>query len=164
MADIFCAIAGELGLSELDTMVVRFAGLIHDVGKIGVPSEILTKPRTLTDIEMAMVRQHAAAGGEIMKQIQFPWPVAEIVRQHHERWDGSGYPDGLKGTAIRREARILAVADVVEAMATHRPFRAAIGAEAALAEIEANKGTLYDLEVAEACLAVFRKGEFALEQ
>ncbi len=108
-------------------------------------------------------REHAKAGSEILKQLQFPWPVAEIVRQHHERWDGSGYPDGLKGTAIRREASILAVADVVEAMASHRPFRAAIGVEAALAEIEANKGTLYDLEVAEACLAVFRKGKFAPE-
>lgn len=154
------AIAGELGLSGERTRAVRIAGLLHDLGKITIPTEILSKPGRLTDMEFAIIKTHPKAGYEILKSIEFPWPVAEIVVQHHERMDGSGYPLGLKGDQSTLEARILAVADVVEAMASHRPYRPALGVDRALKEIIGNRGRLYDAEVVDACLAVFHAGTF----
>jgi PAS domain S-box-containing protein/putative nucleotidyltransferase with HDIG domain len=154
------AIARELGLSGERSRAVRIAGLLHDLGKITIPTEILSKPGRLTDMEFAIIRTHPKAGYEILKSIEFPWPVADIVVQHHERMDGSGYPSGLKGDQSALEARILAVADVVEAMASHRPYRPALGIDRALKEIAGNRGRLYDANVVDACLAVFSKGSF----
>jgi len=154
------AIAGELGLSGERSRAVRIAGLLHDLGKITIPTEILSKPGKLTDVEFAIIRGHPQAGYDILKNIDFPWPVADIVVQHHERMDGSGYPSGLKGEQSALESRILAVADVVEAMASHRPYRPALGVDRALKEIIVNKGLLYDTNVVDACLAVFNKGLF----
>jgi HD-GYP domain-containing protein (c-di-GMP phosphodiesterase class II) len=133
------------------------AGLIHDVGKIHIPAEILSKPIRLTEVEWNLIKTHPRVGHDILKGIQFPWPVARIVLQHHERIDGSGYPEGVPGEDILLEARILAVADVVEAMASHRPYRPARALEEALQEIESNKGTLYDPDVVDACLAAVDK-------
>jgi PAS domain S-box-containing protein len=157
------AIAAEMGLSQATIEGIRIAGSIHDIGKISVPAEILSKPSRLTDIEMALVKVHAEQGRDILKDVVSPWPLAEIVYQHHERMDGTGYPRGLKGEEILLEARILSVADVVESMASHRPYRAALGVDAALGEIEQNKGTLYDPEVSEACLRLFRERGFSFE-
>jgi putative nucleotidyltransferase with HDIG domain len=152
------ALAGRLGLSEAETEAVFFAARLHDIGKIRVPSEILNKPGRLSELEFAIVREHADAGWTILKDNDFPWPVAEIVRQHHERLDGSGYPRGLKGGEIGRAARIIAVADVVEAMTSHRPYRPAPGLAAALEEVEAHRGSRYDGKVVDACLDLFRQG------
>ncbi|MFO7558212.1 MAG: response regulator [Desulfobacterales bacterium] len=160
VADLARAIAREMRLSEDIIEGIHMAGLIHDLGKIAIPSEILSKPVRLTDLEFALIKTHPQVGYDILKDIKFPWPVAEITYQHHERIDGSGYPRGLKGENILHEARIMAVADVVEAMASHRPYRPALGINAALEEILKNKGKSYDLHVADACLEVFRKGEF----
>jgi len=154
------AIAREIGLSKERSRAVRIAGLLHDLGKITIPTEILSKPGRLTDMEFAIIRTHPKAGYDILKSIEFPWPVADIVVQHHERIDGSGYPSGLKGEQSTLEARILAVADVVEAMASHRPYRPALGIDRALKEITGNRGLLYDATVVDACLAVFNKGFF----
>jgi len=137
---------------------VRVAALLHDIGKNAVPTEILTKPIQLNKIEFELVREHARQGYEILKDVYFPWPIAEIVRQHHERLDGSGYPDKLTGDSICLEARIIAVADVVEAMSSHRPYRAALGIDAALEEIRKNAGRLYDTTIVKACLEVFKEG------
>jgi PAS domain S-box-containing protein/putative nucleotidyltransferase with HDIG domain len=153
-----CAIAREMRLPPTQIEGIRMAGLIHDIGKINIPAEILSKPGRLSDVQYQMVKVHPQVGCEILREIKFPWPVAEIVRQHHERFDGSGYPEGLSGHAIITEARILAVADVVEAMASHRPYRVAHGIEQAIEEISQNKGTLFDPEVVDACLMVFEKG------
>jgi PAS domain S-box-containing protein/putative nucleotidyltransferase with HDIG domain len=158
VAELAVAIARELGLSAEEQTGLRIAGLVHDVGKIVVPSEILSKPGRLSQLEMNMVRVHPEAGFNVLRGIDFPWPVAEVVHQHHERLDGSGYPQGLTGDEILLGARILAVADVVEAISSHRPYRAALGIEAALAEVEAGRGKLYDPQVVDACLAVFRRG------
>lgn len=158
------AIGREMGLDEKTVEGLLYGGYVHDVGKIGVPAEILTRPGQLREMEMAIVRAHASNGSDILKDIDFPWPVALMARQHHERWDGSGYPDGLKGEAILREARILAVADVVEAMATHRPYRPGLGVDAALAEIEKFAGIRYDPVVATACLKLFREKGYQLPQ
>jgi len=152
-----CAIAKEMGLSEKRIEGIRMAGLIHDIGKINIPAEILNKPGHLSEIQYNMVKIHPQVGCDILKEIKFPWPVAEIVLQHHERMDGSGYPQGFSGAEIILEARILAVADVVEAMASHRPYRAA-GIERALDEISRNKGTLYDPDVVDVCLKLFEQG------
>ena len=154
------AIAKELGLSKERSRAVRIAGLLHDLGKITIPPEILSKPGRLTEMEFAIIRTHPKAGYEILKSIEFPWPVADIVVQHHERIDGSGYPSGLKGDQSALEARILAVADVVEAMASHRPYRPALGISRAIQEITDNRGRLYDANVVDACLAVFNRGSF----
>jgi PAS domain S-box-containing protein/putative nucleotidyltransferase with HDIG domain len=154
------AIAKELGLSKERSRAVRIAGLLHDLGKITIPTEILSKPGRLTEMEFAIIRTHPKAGYEILKSIEFPWPVADIVVQHHERMDGSGYPSGLKGDQSALEARILAVADVVEAMASHRPYRPALGIGQAIQEITDNRGHLYDANVVDACLAVFNRGSF----
>jgi PAS domain S-box-containing protein/putative nucleotidyltransferase with HDIG domain len=154
-------IAIELGMAPQAAKGLRVIGLIHDIGKIATPADILVRPGRLSAQEYALVQQHARQGYEILKNIEFPWPVAQAVLQHHERADGSGYPDGLKGDAIIIEARIIAVADVVEAMSSHRPYRPALGIDQALAEIERNRGRLYDGTVVDACLRVFREKGFA---
>ncbi len=162
VAEIAVAIGAELGFDSRRQEGLRVAGYLHDIGKIKIPSEILVKPARLHANEMLLVREHAQASYEVLKRVEFPWPIAEIALQHHERMDGSGYPQGLKGDAILPEARILAVADVVEAISTHRPYRPAIGIDAALAEIERGRGSLYDAEVVDACLRLFRDKGFQL--
>ena len=156
VGEIAAAIAEAMGHDENMLRGLRIAGSLHDVGKIQVPSEILTKPSRLTANEYALIKEHAQSGYDILKGIEFPWPVAEVARQHHERVDGSGYPRGLKGEEILLEARIIAIADVVESMASHRPYRAGLGIEAALAEIERGAGTAYDAQAAAACIHLFR--------
>lgn len=160
------AIAASLARDmEFDAHACRgleLAGLVHDVGKIAVPVEILTKPGRLSELEMNLVRVHAQSGYDILKDVSFPWPVAEIARQHHERMDGSGYPRGLKGDEIIREARIMAVADVLESMASHRPYRPSLGLEPALAELRSGRGRLYDAEVVDALLRQVDEGRFTL--
>ncbi len=163
VANLACAIAKEMGLSADQIDGIRMAGLIHDLGKIAVPAEILSKPTRLTDIEFSLIKTHAQAGYEMLDTIDFPWPIAQMVRQHHERMDGSGYPKGLSGEDILLEARILAVADTVEAIASHRPYRPARGIDKALDEILQNKGTLYDPEVVNACLKVLSEKGFKFE-
>ncbi len=158
-----CAIAKEMGLPQDEIEGLRMAGIVHDIGKIRVPAEILAKPGSLTDLELSLIKIHPQAGYEVLKDIEFPWPIAQAVLQHHERLDGSGYPKGLKGDDIILEARILAVSDVVEAMASHRPFRAAIGIEQALEEISQLKGSLYDADVVDACLRLFKEKGFKFE-
>ena len=143
---------------------IRVAGLVHDVGKIYVPAEILTKPRHLTDPEFAIIREHPRVGYAILKDVKFPWPIAEYVVHHHERLDGSGYPDGLAGDDISVGARILAVADVVEAMSSHRPYKTAAGLDKALDEIRHNAGRLYDADVVTACLEMFTTGDFVIPE
>lgn len=138
------------------------AGSIHDVGKVGIPTEILTKPGKLGPVEAALVKVHVQAGHDILRGIDFPWPIAETVLQHHERLDGSGYPNGLKGDAILMEAKVLAVADVVESIASYRPYRPAMGVEAALKEIIEHRGTLYDPSAVDACVTLFREKGFTL--
>lgn len=157
------AIAREMGLSQAQKKGVWVAGTLHDLGKVYVPAGILSRPGRLTDVEFALVKTHSEKGYEILQPIKFPWPVAQIVRQHHERLNGSGYPDGLQGDEILLEARILAVADVVEAMASHRPYRPALGVGDALEEISRNRGVLYDPEVVDACLKVFTEKGFKFE-
>ncbi|MEA2038554.1 MAG: PAS domain S-box protein [Thermodesulfobacteriota bacterium] len=164
VAELSCAIAGEMGLSEDQVQEIHIAAVVHDIGKINIPSEILSKPSLLTEIEFKMIKTHSQAGHDILKNINFPWPIAQIVLQHHERMDGSGYPQGLKGEEILLEARIIAVADVVEAMASHRPYRPAQGIEEALKEISRNKGVLYDPQVVDACLKLFTEKGFALDK
>jgi PAS domain S-box-containing protein len=155
-------IAAELGLDANRIEGIRVAGFMHDVGKISVPAEILAKPTRLTPPEFDLIKDHARHSYEILKGIDFPWPVAEVALQHHERMDGSGYPQGLKGDEIIIEARIMAVADVVEAMSSHRPYRAGLGIERALGEIERGRGTAYDPAVADACLRLFRDNGYAI--
>jgi HD-GYP domain-containing protein (c-di-GMP phosphodiesterase class II) len=159
-----CAIAREMALPDDRIDGLRVAGHLHDLGKIALPVEILTKPSLLTEAETLLIRTHVRAGYDILKTIDFPWPVAEIVLQHHERMDGSGYPQGLSGDDILLEARILAVADVVEAMASHRPYRPALGIEKALEEITLNRGTLFDSAAVDACLKLITEGRFELGQ
>ena len=163
MTDLARAMATEMGLPPEKIEGLRMAGVIHDVGKITLPTEILSKPTKLSAIELSLIREHVRLGYDILKDVESSWPLAEIVFQHHERMDGSGYPLALKGEELLIEARILAVADVVEAMASHRPYRAALGLDAALAEIEKNKGVLYDAAIVEICLRLFREKKFRLE-
>lgn len=163
VTQLACAIAQEVGLLEEQIEGIRIAGLLHDIGKICVPSEILSKPGQISEGEFSMIRTHSQVGSDILKTVEFPWPVASIVLQHHERIDGSGYPSGLGGEHILPEARILAVADVVEAMASHRPYRPALGTEEALDEISRNRGKLYDPHVVDACLKVFAERGFKFE-
>lgn len=157
------AIAREMGLPEDRIAGIRVAGALHDIGKIAVPIEILSKPGALSNAEFALVQEHARAGYELLSTIVFPWPVAEIVLEHHERIDGSGYPDGRSGDDILLEARILAVADVMESMSSHRPYRPTLGTDAALAELEGNQGKRYDPDVVAACVTLFRAKGFRLE-
>jgi PAS domain S-box-containing protein/putative nucleotidyltransferase with HDIG domain len=158
------AIAGEMQLAEERFDGLRLAGLVHDIGKINVPVEILNKPGRISEIEFNIIKTHPQAGYNLLKDIEFPWPVARIVLQHHERLDGSGYPQGLKDARIMPEAKILAVADVVEAMASHRPYRSALGIEVALHEITMNKGILYDPDVSDVCMRLFTEKGFVLGQ
>jgi PAS domain S-box-containing protein len=157
------AIGRLMGLDDVACQGLQVVGRLHDLGKITVPAEILSKPGRLSEMEMNIVRTHPEQGYLILKDIEFDWPVAEIVRQHHERMNGSGYPRGLKGDEIMLEARILAVADVVESMSSHRPYRPSLGVEPALAEIESKAGTLYDMDVARACLCLFHEEGFKFE-
>ncbi|HEX7320632.1 MAG TPA: HD domain-containing phosphohydrolase [bacterium] len=157
------ALASEMGLPQDQIDGVRIAGLLHDIGKIAVPAEILSKPTRLTEAEFNIVKSHAEVGFEIIKGIEFPWPVAKAVLYHHERLNGSGYPSSLKGDDIIIEAKILAVADVVEAMASHRPYRPARGIDVALEEIKQNRGVLYDRAVVDACIDLFEKKNFKFD-
>jgi len=161
VAELAVAIAKEMRLSEGKIEAIQMAGLLHDMGKIAIPVEILTKPAKLSELEFTLVKTHPQVAYEVLKEIDFPWPVAEIIYQHHERWDGSGYPRGLKDDEILLEARILAVADVVEAMCSHRPYRPAYSIEEALEELTRNKGKLYDPEVVEACVKLFKEKKFS---
>jgi putative nucleotidyltransferase with HDIG domain len=150
----------ELGLSGEQSRAVRLAGMLHDVGKMLIPGELLNKPGRLTDAEFDTVKTHSRAGSEMLKEEQVPAAIADIVAQHHERMDGSGYPSGLKGDQSALEARILAVADVVEAMTADQPYRPAFSLDKALEEIASKRGKLYDASVVDACLALFKKGTF----
>ncbi len=163
VTELAVAIAEELDFDEQQIEGIQAAGLMHDIGKMAVPAEILSKPSALTDMEMSLIQSHPRVAYDILKSVTFPWPVAQIVLQHHERIDGTGYPQGLRGDEILIEARVLAVADTVEAMASHRPYRAALGIDAALKEIEAHRGSHYDPEIADACLRLFREGRFAFD-
>ena len=162
VADLARAIATEMGLPSEQIDGLRIAGAIHDIGKISVPAEILSKPKKLTDLEISLIRTHAQSGYDILQNIEFPWPVADIILQHHERMDGSGYPNGLAGDELLIESRILAVADVVESMASHRPYRPSLGIDAALDEIEKNGTSLYGVDVADACLRLFKEKGYKL--
>ena len=162
VADLAAAIAGQMGLPDEQIHGIHLAGVVHDLGKIQAPAEILSKPSRLNEIEYEMIKNHSRAGYEILKNIDFSWPVAQAVLQHHERIDGSGYPQGLKGDEIIFEARILAVADVVEAMYSHRPYRPGLGLEAALSEIQKGRGVRYDPAVADACLTLFRERNYKI--
>jgi putative nucleotidyltransferase with HDIG domain len=157
VADLARSIARVMDLPPERIEGIRLAAIVHDLGKISVPAEILAKPSRLTEAEMSIIRIHPQSGYEILKKVEFPWPIAQIVLQHHERIDGSGYPQGLCGPDILLEAKILGVADVVDAMCSHRPYRPAIGLDKALAEITQNRGILYDPEVVDACLKYFQE-------
>ena len=163
VAQLACAIARQMGLPENQIEGVRMAALLHDIGKMYVPSEILTKPGQISDLETGLIETHAQVGYEILKTIEFSWPVAKTVLQHQERLNGSGYPAGLSGEEILLEARILAVADVVEAMSSHRPYRATLGTKKALNEISQNRGILYDPDAVDACLILFTDKKFEFE-
>lgn len=147
-----------MGLDEATTHGIRTAAGIHDVGKIAIPAEILSKPTRLTPAEFDLVKGHVQAGYEIVRRIDFPWPVADMILEHHERLDGSGYPNSLQGDEISLGARIIAVADVVEAMASHRPYRAGLGVDSALAEITTSRGTRFDRDVVDVCVGLFTGG------
>jgi HD-GYP domain-containing protein (c-di-GMP phosphodiesterase class II) len=162
VADLCVAIAGKLGLSSERTQGLRLAASIHDLGKIGIPSEILVKPGRLSGNQYNLIKEHAQLGYEIVKRVQFPWPIAQMILQHHERLDGSGYPRGLKADEILLESRILAVADVVEAMSSHRPYRPSRGIDAALDEVMSKSGILYDAEAVKACVNLFRREGYQL--
>ncbi len=161
--NLACAIAKEMGLSKEQIDGIRMAGAIHDLGKISVPSEILSKPGRLSEIEFNLVKTHPQVGCDILERIEFPWSIVQIVLQHHERMDGSGYPKGLVGEEILLGARILAVADVVGAMSSHRPYRPALGIDRALEEISRNRGVVYDPKAVDACLKVFTERGFKFE-
>jgi PAS domain S-box-containing protein/putative nucleotidyltransferase with HDIG domain len=162
VGEIGAAIATEMGVDANRVEGVRIAGYLHDVGKMGVPQEILARSRRLTQEEFDLVKTHAQASYDILKSVEFPWPVAEIARQHHERFDGSGYPRGLKGEQILPEANIVGIADSVEAMASDRPYRGGLGLVAALSEIEKNRGKLYEPAATDACLRLFREKGYQL--
>jgi putative nucleotidyltransferase with HDIG domain len=164
VSSLAVAIAEELHLPSEKIEGLRLAGIIHDIGKIAMPAEILTKPTRLTKTEFQLIKDHPRIGYDILKNIQFPWPVAHIILQHHERMDGTGYPDGLLGDAILLEARILAVADVVEALSSHRPYRPALGIEKALEEIRRGRGIRYDMRVVDACMKLFRDRRYSFKK
>lgn len=163
VAHLAIAIAREMKLPEAQIEGVHLASVVHDVGKINIPVEILSKPGRLSEIEFSLIKQHSQSGYDILKNIRFPWPIAQIVLQHHERMDGSGYPQGLKGEAILLEARIIAVADTVEAMASHRPYRPGLGVDAALEEISRCRGTRLDVQAVDACVVLFKERGYAFK-
>lgn len=160
VTQLACTIAREMGLPEEQIEGIHVAGILHDIGKIHVPVEILSKPGPITEGEFSIIKTHPQVGYDILKRIEFPWPIAQIVLQHHERMDGSGYPQGLSDQDILLEARILGVADIVEAMSSHRPYREALGIDKALREISEKEGTLYDPRVVDACLKLFTERRF----
>jgi len=164
VSSLAAAIAEELHLPSEKIEGLRLAGIIHDIGKIAMPAELLSKPTRLTKTEFQLLKDHPRIGYDILKNIQFPWPVAHIILQHHERMDGTGYPDGLLGDAILMESRILAVADVVEALSSHRPYRPALGIEKALEEIRRGRGSRYDMRVVDACMKLFKDHRYSFKQ
>lgn len=159
VGNLAAEIGKEMDLPQGMIEGLRVTGYLHDIGKVTLPAEILAKPGKITKLEFEIIKTHAAQGYEILKDIRLPWPIADVIYQHHERKDGSGYPDGLKNEEIMMEARVLIVADVVEAMSSHRPYRTSLGIEAALQEIRENSGTLYDADVSEACLRLFEHSD-----
>ena len=164
VAHLAVAIAKEMHIPEEQIEGIRLASVVHDVGKIRVPAEILSKPGRLSPVEYSLIQEHAQNGYEILKSIEFPWPIAQIVLQHHERLDGSGYPRGLKGEEILSEAKIMAVADVVESMMSHRPYRPGLGVDAALEEIDLNRNKLFDPAIVDVCIKLFREDGYDLPQ
>jgi len=160
VSELASCIAAQLGLSDHDQDGLLMASLIHDIGKISIPSEILSKPGKLNEIEYDLIKTHSQIGYEILREIEFPWPVADIVRQHHEKLDGSGYPDSLCNNQILYLSKILTVADVVEAISSHRPYRAALGVEKGLEHILEMRGILYDSEIVDTCVCLFRDKSF----
>lgn len=164
VAELSVAIATEIGLEQDDIAGIRIAAKIHDIGKLSMPSEILSKPGRLKPTELALLKEHAQAGSEIVRGIHFPWPIADMILQHHERIDGSGYPLGLVGSEILLSAQIIAVADVVEAMSSDRPYRARKGLDAALSELEQRRGTLFDAKIVDVCLRLFREHRFSFAE
>lgn len=163
VARIACKIAREMKLTDDQISFIHIAATLHDIGKISIPSEILTKPNTLNDLEKEIIKTHCRVANDVLANIEFPYPVAEIIYQHHERMDGSGYPRGLRGEQIALEARIIGVADVIDAMASYRPYRPALGVDAAIDEIIKFRGIAYDSKVVDACLKVYQRssGNFA---
>jgi len=156
-------IAKELGMSQKEVMTVEMSGLMHDLGKLAIPQAILSKPHKLSELEFGLIKTHSRVGYDLLKNISFPWPIAEIVLQHHEKLDGSGYPEGITGEEMLYEAKILCVADVVEAMSSHRPYRPALGVDTALEEISDKKGQLFDSRIVDACIRVFEKRNYSIE-
>jgi HD-GYP domain-containing protein (c-di-GMP phosphodiesterase class II)/FixJ family two-component response regulator len=163
VADLARTIASEMDLDSHQIDGIRMAGVIHDIGKISIPAEILSKPTRLTELEFQLIKTHSQSGYDILKDVEFPWPVARMILEHHERIDGSGYPNGLIGENILMESKILAIADTMEAIASNRPYRAGKGINVALDEIITNRGILYDADAVDACLRLFRKKGFQLE-
>jgi HD-GYP domain-containing protein (c-di-GMP phosphodiesterase class II) len=161
VAELASAIGRELGFEAERLEGLELGSVIHDIGKIAIPSSFLNKPGRLTATEFALIKTHSVIGYDIIKDVEFTWPIAQMVRQHHERMDGSGYPDGLKGDDILFESRIICVADVIESMASNRPYRAALGIEVALEEISKNRSRLYDTDVTDACLKLFAENRFS---
>ena len=164
VANLAQAIAREMGLDADEIEGIRMASLIHDLGKIYVPSEILSKPGRISEAEFDIIKTHPSVGYDILKTIDFSWPIATIVLQHHERMDGTGYPHGISRDEILMESRIISVADVVEAMATHRPYRASLGIEIALEEIKLNRGLAYDPDVVDICLKLFKELNYVIKE
>ncbi|NPU84150.1 MAG: response regulator [Syntrophaceae bacterium] len=163
VAELARSIAVEMGLAAEQIDGLGMASLVHDIGKISIPSEILSMPRKLTPIEFVLIKNHVQAGYDILKGIEFPWPIAKIILEHHERMDGSGYPVGLTGESLLLESRILAVADVVEAMASHRPYRPAFGISIVLEELAKGRGTLFDPVAVDSCLRLFNEKEYRIQ-
>lgn len=162
VSEVAVAIANIMQLNQTQIEGIHLAGIVHDIGKIQVPAEILVKPGALSDLEYMLIKAHSQNGFDLLKTVDYPWPIAQIVLQHHERMDGSGYPQGLKGDEILLEARIISVADVVESMTSHRPYRPSLGIDAALEEIEHNRGIKYDSLVVDACVKLFREQGYKL--
>ena len=160
VAKLAVAIGADMGLNERQLEGIRVAGYLHDIGKVSIPLEILSKPGRISQVEYLLIQTHARAGYDVLNKMKWPWPVAEVALQHHERLDGSGYPLGLRGKEIILEARIIAVADVVEAISSHRPYRAALGIEAALEEIQAGRGSRYDPGAVDACVNLLTNKAF----
>ena len=164
VSQLAVAIAREMLISEEQIEGIRVTSMVHDIGKINVPAEILSKPGKLTNIEFGLIQQHTTTGYEVLKTIDYPWPIAETVYQHHENIDGTGYPRGLKGKDILIEAQIIRVADVVEAMSSHRPYRAALGLEAAIEELLIGRGEKYNQEVVDVCIKIFKEEKFRFKE